>query len=75
MFPKLTLTFVDNQGNILKEFYAQDNGDKMMGNTAISVNKLKDELSNLSKSFKDRLVEDRQPEELKKTRESTSCFR
>ena len=72
VFPKLTLTFVDNQGNILKEFYAQDNGDRMIGNTAISVNKLKDELSNLSKSFKDRLAEDGQFKERKETRESTS---
>lgn len=72
VFPKLTLSFVDNQGNILKEFYAQDNGDKMIGNTAISVNKLKDELSNLSKSFKDRLAGDGQTKERKGTRESTS---
>ena len=71
VFPKLTLTFVDNQGNILKEFYAEDSGDKMIGNTAISVNKLKDELSNFSKSFKDRLAEDGQPKERKETREST----
>ena len=72
IFPKLTLTFVDNQGNILKEFYAQDNGGNMIGNTIITVKELKDELSHLSKSFKNRLAEDGQPEERKKTRESIS---
>ena len=72
IFPKLTLTFVDNQGNILKEFYAQDNGGNMIGNTIITVKELKDELSHLSKSFKERLEEDGYPEERKKTRESTS---
>lgn len=72
VFPKLTLSFIDNQGNILKEFYAQDNGGKMIGNTVITVKGLKDELSILSKSFKDRLAEDGQLDEQKTTRESTS---
>lgn len=72
VFPKLTLSFIDNQGNILKVFYAQDNGGKMIGNTVITVKGLKDELSILSKSFEDRLAEDGQLDEQKTTRESTS---
>lgn len=72
VFPKLTLSFIDNQGNILKEFYAKDNGNNMIGDTAISVKELKNELSNLSKSFKDRLAENEQTDEQKKSQESTS---
>lgn len=71
VFPKLTLSFVDNQGNILMEFYAQDNGDNKIGNTVITVKDLKEELSKLSKSFTDRLAENEQSKKIKKAREST----
>lgn len=63
VFPRLSLSFFDNQGNILKAFYAQDNGDNMIGSTVITVKELKDKLSNLSKSFKDRLAENEQIDE------------
>lgn len=69
VFPMLTLSFADSQGKILKEFYAQDNGDDMIGNTVISVKELKDKLSKLSKSFKERLAENEQTNEPKKSRE------
>lgn len=72
VFPKLTLSFVDNHGNLFKEFYAKDNGNNMIGDTAISVKDLKNELSNLSKSFKDRLAENEQTGEQKKSQGSTS---
>lgn len=71
MFPKMLLSLVDNQGNILKTIYAQDYGDRMIGNVVITVTKLKDELSNLSKSFKDRLVENECRNDKEEPREST----
>lgn len=63
VFPRLTLSFFDNQGNILKEFYAKDNGDNMIGNAVITVNALRDELAKFSVSFKDILVKNEQRNE------------
>lgn len=68
VFPKLILTLVDSDGNLLKQFYAQDNGDKMIGNIVITVEELKDELSLISDSFRNLLVDN----EKNKSRESLS---
>lgn len=74
VFPSLTLSFVDSHGKILKELYAQDNGNEMIGNTAIRVNDLKDELSKLSKSFKDSLAENEQNNNPKQSASKQTFF-
>lgn len=55
VFPKLSLSLYDSSGHLLKTIYAQDNGGKMIGNVIISVEKFKEELAKMSKSFRDRL--------------------
>lgn len=56
IFPNLTLSLYDGNGNLLKKIYAQDNGDEMIGNVVISVDDFKNELAKLSKSFRDRVT-------------------
>jgi hypothetical protein len=48
----LTISFYGIKGNLIKKFYAQDKGKKCVGDTAIHVSSLKDEIIKLSPSFK-----------------------
>lgn len=55
MFPTLTITLYDSEANKIKQFYAQDNGDRIIGDIALPVDCLKDELVKISSSFKKEL--------------------
>lgn len=51
MFPTLTITLYDNDGNQIKKFYAQDNGVEKIGDIALPVESLKKELVKICPTF------------------------
>ena len=57
IFETLKISLYGNNGNIIKMFYAQDYRRKPIGNIAIEVGKLKNEIVKLSPSFEKALVE------------------
>lgn len=56
IFPRLTLSLYDVNGNLLKKIYAEDDYNEMIGNVAISVDNFKTELAKVCKSFRDKLT-------------------
>lgn len=57
MFPSLTIELYDNDGKQIKKFYAQNYGDRMIGDIALPVDDLKNELIGISPSFKKALTD------------------
>jgi len=64
----LTISLYDNIGNCIKKFYAEDVNGKCVGDTAITVGKLKNEIIKISPSFK-KLLNSNEPQ---KKEEKTS---
>lgn len=56
-FETLSISLYGNDGDLIKKFYAQDDGEKPIGNIAIEVDKLKSEIARLSPSFEKSLLE------------------
>ncbi len=50
-FPTLTISLFDKDGKKIKSFYAQDDGGNAIGNVAMKVDKLKNEIIKFSPSF------------------------
>lgn len=55
MFPSLIISLFDSDGNKIKSFFAQNNGDRIIGDIVLSVDRLKEELIKISSSFKNEL--------------------
>ncbi len=70
-FPTLIISLFDSNDRLLKKFYAQDNGYAMIGDVAMPVKRLKNELAKLSKSFNAQLT-DTTKEEVNHARKSLS---
>ena len=55
-FETLSISLYGNDGDLIKKFYAQDDGERPIGNIAIEVDKLKNEIIRISPSFEKSLL-------------------
>lgn len=70
----LSISLYDNEGNLIKKFYAEDVNGQSVGDTAISVEKLKNEIIKISPSFNNLLNPDDSSEKDEKTDLSTKII-